>query len=71
MKDVRTAVEGTVIEGAVRDILPEPLRADNRLCTLSYALKNIHFPDSYVALAAAKKRLIYDEVLTFALGVSL
>ena len=71
MKDVKTAVEGTVTEGAVIDILPEPLRADNRLCTLSYALKNIHFPDSYVALAAAKKRLIYDEFLTFALGVSL
>jgi len=71
MKDVKTAVEGTVTEGAVIDILPEPLRADNRLCTLSYALKNIHFPDSYIALAAAKKRLIYDEFLTFALGVSL
>ena len=71
MKDVRTAVLGTVTEGAVRDVLPEPLRADNKLCTLSYALKNIHFPDSYVALAAAKKRLIYDEFLTFALGVSL
>lgn len=71
MKDVRAAVEGTVTEGAVRDLLPEMLRKENKLCTLSYALKNIHFPDSYVALAAAKKRLIYDEFLTFALGVSL
>ncbi len=71
MKDVKTAVAETAAEGAVRDILPESLRAENKLCTLSYALKNIHFPDSYVALAAAKKRLIYDEFLTFALGVSL
>ncbi len=70
MKDMRAAVLGCAAEGAVRDILPEELRRENKLCTLSFALKNIHFPTDYVALAAAKKRLIYDEFLTFALGIS-
>ena len=53
------------------DPLPEEIRTRNRLCTLRYAKRNIHAPDSYVALAAAKKRLVFDEFFTFALGLSL
>ena len=71
LKDIKNAFVATATNGAVRDILPEELRAANKLCTLSFALRNIHFPTDYVSLAAAKKRLIYDEFLTFALGISL
>lgn len=55
----------------VKDPLPEDIRISNSLCTLPYALKNIHRPENYVSLAAAKKRLIFDEFFTFALGLSL
>lgn len=53
------------------DILPEDIRIKNSLCTLPFALRNIHSPSSYLALATAKKRLIFDEFFTFALGLSI
>ena len=55
----------------IPDILPNEIRLENRLCTLNYALRNIHKPEDFSALAAAKKRLIFDEFFIFALGLSL
>ena len=69
-KDIAT-VFSTFNTSTVRDPLPESVRVANSLSTLSYALRNIHTPDNYVALAAAKKRLIFDEFFTFALGLSM
>ena len=57
--------------GAPEDILPDEIRRKRSLCTLSYAVRNIHNPESYVALAAAKKRLIYDEFFLFSLSLAL
>jgi len=34
-------------------------------------LRNIHNPKDYASLAAAKRRLIFDEFFVFALGLSL
>ena len=53
------------------DPLPEDIRIKNNLCTIYYALKQIHFPESYASLATAKKRLIFDEFFLFATGLSL
>ncbi len=69
-KDVKAALT-TLGEHNIPDHLPEDIRLRNSLCTYSYAIKNIHLPESYTALAAAKKRLIFDEFFTFALGLSL
>ena len=55
----------------IKDPLPEKIRAANSLCTLPYAIKNIHSPENFVALATAKRRLVFDEFFTFALGISL
>ena len=69
-KDMRSAF----ILSASRELedpLPHEIRQKLRLCPLSYALRNIHTPDSFMALAAAKKRLIFDEFFTFALGLSM
>ncbi len=70
-KDITSALAATTAEGDVRDILPDALRQKNKLCTLSFALRNIHFPNDFVSLAAAKKRLIYDEFFTFAIGLAI
>ncbi len=59
------------LAAAIRDPLPDELRTSRRLCTLPYALRNIHLPDSTEALAAARKRLVYDEFFTFSLGTGL
>ena len=61
----------TLCGAEIPDIMPNEIRLRNRLCTLNYALRNIHRPEDYKALAAAKKRLIFDEFFVFALGLSL
>ncbi len=53
------------------DPLPKKIRHRYSLCLYSYAMRNIHMPDSFQALAAAKKRLIFDEFFVFALGLSM
>ena len=68
-KDVRSALVLAACDRA-EDPLPEEIRLRHKLCTRSYAQKNIHFPESFSALASAKKRLIFDEFFSFALGIS-
>ena len=69
-----------VIAGTVRtaldlfgDSLGDPLSADTRtkygLPPLKDALRRIHFPQSEEDLAAARRRLIYDELLVLQLGI--
>ncbi len=48
------------------DPIPHELLIKNKLPTLAFALKNIHFPSDYQSLAAAKRRLIYGEFYEFA-----
>ena len=55
----------------VEDILPEYLRLKYELPSIKYALKNIHSPIDERALALSKKRLYFDEMLTFGLAVCL
>ncbi len=48
------------IEG-IPDYLPETIKLRNNLCSLEYALKNIHLPQSKQKLLEAKYRLVFDE----------
>ncbi|MBQ4139868.1 MAG: ATP-dependent DNA helicase RecG [Clostridia bacterium] len=57
--------------GAPADLLPDEIRRKRALCTLSYAVRNIHNPEDYAALAAAKRRLIYDEFFLFSLSIAM
>lgn len=41
------------------------------LCTLMYALENIHFPESGEASETARRRLAFDELLKLQLGMSM
>ena len=70
-KDMRSALIVSEYAEEKDDPLPEDIRRRNILCLRAYALKKIHEPDSFVALASAKKRLIFDEFFTFALGMGL
>ncbi len=53
------------------DILPEDLRRRRRLVPLAQAVRDIHFPDSEPALAAAHRRLAFDEFLLLQLGLAI
>lgn len=53
------------------DPLPPALRREQELCHIAFALRNIHFPLSTEHLQAARKRLIFEELLTLALSLVL
>lgn len=67
-----------LIKNAINDILPEiidpipdMIRLENGLPTLTYAIKNAHFPESDAALLKAQRRLAFDEMLYFGIGISM
>lgn len=67
-KITREALEVTL--PYIFDPLPEAKRLEAKLCTLPYALKNIHFPEDSEALSRALRRLAFDEMLYFGLGIA-
>lgn len=54
---------------AVTEPLPDALRHEYGLCTLNFAVKNIHFPHDEQSLALARQRLAFGELLTFTLAM--
>ncbi len=61
----------SLARGSLPDPLPRHIKDKYELCELYDALSEIHNPTSYSSLAAAKKRLIFDEFFLFALGLRL
>lgn len=56
-------------EFAITDILPQAVREKYNLCSIKYALKNIHFPQSDDVLKTARKRLVFDELFIFQIAM--
>ena len=56
---------------AVTETLPSELCDSMDLCTLPFALQNIHFPLSVEALTDARRRLVFEELLVLQLGLFL
>ena len=56
-------------EKEIPDPLPPQLLSEQKLCGRRYAAYNIHIPENEAALDAARKRLIFEELLLFALGL--
>ena len=67
-QNIATSLQMAAME--MTDYLPEDIRLENKLATLGTAIKEIHSPTSYVSLANAKKRLIFDEFFLFSLGLN-
>ena len=55
----------------IKDPLPYDILRRYELCPLSYALNNIHFPPDLQAMERARRRLIFEELLTLNLGMRL
>ncbi len=51
------------------EYLSEEVVSRNRLCSLAYAIQNIHFPDDPQKVREAKFRLVFDELLFLQLGL--
>ena len=54
---------------AISETLPDYVMREKGLCTLRYALQNIHFPESQDALAKATFRLKFEELFLLQLSL--
>lgn len=64
---VKQALE--LLPQTIKDPLPYNILQQYNLCTLSFALNNIHFPSNADALKKARKRLVFEELLVLNLGL--
>jgi ATP-dependent DNA helicase RecG len=55
----------------VEEVLPESVRGRRGLVGLAQAIKDAHFPETDAALAAASRRLSFDEGLLLQLGLAI
>jgi len=46
----------------ITDFLPEPIKKQFKLVSLSQAIQQIHFPNNYQSAQAARQRLAFDEL---------
>ncbi len=51
------------------ETLDSELRQKYNLVSLDYAIRQIHFPNDFESLQKAKKRLVFEELLTLQLGL--
>ena len=68
-KDVAAAIE--LLAASIEDPLPQDVLQKRSLCTLSYALRNIHKPETPETLMIARRRLVYDEFFCFSIGAAM
>ena len=68
-KLVRMAISAVI--PTIEDPLPEWIRLEHSLPTLTTALLGAHFPSDEKSLAKSLERLAFDEMLIFGLGISL
>jgi ATP-dependent DNA helicase RecG len=55
--------------GPIMDPVPESLRSELKLMSREQAFRLIHFPESKDDVVKARRRLVFDEVLTLQLGL--
>lgn len=67
IRTVQSALD--MMTGDMTDPLPERLRVRYRMPGLRDALRGIHFPADHEELAAARRRLIFEELLVLQLGL--
>lgn len=53
------------------ETLPDQLLSDYQLCSLSDAIRHIHFPPDFAAYEAARRRLVFEEFFTLMLSLSM
>ncbi len=55
----------------IPETLPKNILQDNNLCSLDFAIRNIHFPKNFYDLKRARNRIIFEEFLIYQLGMKL
>ena len=67
-KLIRSALEKA--DDCCPETLPTGFRIRNHLCELNYAIRQAHFPDNLNALAIARRRLSFEQILLYLVFVT-
>ena len=68
-KFVREALD--LLPENIPETLPDDILLENNLCSLGFAIRNIHFPSNFYDLKRARSRIIFEEFLIYQLGMKL
>ncbi len=68
-KSVQDALN--MCEGSLQEHLPEEIRRKNKLPSLAYALRSLHFPQDDLSIQNALRRMSYDELFCFAIAINM
>lgn len=68
---LRQAIHNALLafNNEIYEPMPKKIMQKYELCSLNYAMENIHFPKDFHSCEIAKKRLVFDELLILQLGM--
>lgn len=70
-KTVQAVMENALNEaGRIEEYLPASIREKYRLAEINYAMKNIHFPESFESYNIARRRFVFEELFVLQLALS-
>ena len=69
---IRNAIENglKMVNGKLEETMPEYLLKEYNLQELNKSMKQIHFPDNFEEYSRARKRLVFEELLSMQLALS-
>lgn len=67
--NIRKSVMDAMEKSMPRDPLPNSVLEKYGLCSLDFAIRNIHFPKDYKSMLIARKRLVFEELMLFRTGI--
>ncbi len=75
-RDMTSSQLSTLVKNAVKmveltETLPQIILERNNLCSLKFAIENIHFPMSPQAFEKAKQRLVFEELFVLQVALSI
>ena len=70
-KQIKNLIKTAISSLKLPETLNEEIRERNDLCSLEYALQNIHFPLNREAFLKAQKRLVFEELFILRTGLAL
>lgn len=59
----------SLLPNKIKETLPEFVLSKYKLCSLDFAIRNIHFPSSMNVMETAQHRLAFEELLSLNLGM--
>ncbi len=70
-KKIKTLIKTAIKTIKLDEVIPEEIRLKNNLCSIDYAIENIHFPSCKDAFFKAQKRLVFEELFVLRTGLAL